>query len=154
MQKVIEPEPLIGWRQVNIHWKAGEVLYLFSIRLPAKFQIEQQQIFNLLTITHSKVLINFVIRFFMFGGYAAGLSIAICYRASKIYALTHNLVTIIKSFCDGSLSELRFRTRFRTKWPFWQFSSPFELRMRIVNSTWHNLMVVEDYRIITLKPFK
>jgi hypothetical protein len=44
VQKVIEPEPLIGWRQVNTRWKAVGVLYLFGIWLSAKFQIEQHQI--------------------------------------------------------------------------------------------------------------
>jgi hypothetical protein len=39
VKKVIEPEPLIGWRQVNTHWKDGGVLYLFDMILSAKFQI-------------------------------------------------------------------------------------------------------------------
>jgi hypothetical protein len=44
IQKVIEPEPLIGWRQVNTPSKAEDVLYLSGIRLSAKFQIKQYQI--------------------------------------------------------------------------------------------------------------
>jgi hypothetical protein len=44
LQKVIEPEPLIGWKQVNTRWKAEDVLYLFGIRLSTKFQIKQYQI--------------------------------------------------------------------------------------------------------------
>jgi hypothetical protein len=44
MQIVIEPEPLIGCSQVNTHWKAEDVLYLFGIRLLAKFQIKQYEI--------------------------------------------------------------------------------------------------------------
>jgi hypothetical protein len=59
---------------------------------------------------------------FLFGGDAAGLSIAICYRTSTSYAPTHNLITIIKSFCDGSLLRLRFRARFLSKLPLWQIS--------------------------------
>jgi hypothetical protein len=31
VQKVIEPEPLIGLRQVNTRFKDGGVLYLFGI---------------------------------------------------------------------------------------------------------------------------
>jgi hypothetical protein len=44
VQIVIEPEPLIGWRQVNTRRKSEDVLYLFGIRLSAKFQIKQYQI--------------------------------------------------------------------------------------------------------------
>jgi hypothetical protein len=39
-----KPEPLIGWMQVNTRWKAVDVLYLFGIWLPARFQIEQHKI--------------------------------------------------------------------------------------------------------------
>jgi hypothetical protein len=41
VQIVIEPEPLIGSRQVNTRWKDEDALYLFGIRLSAKFQIKQ-----------------------------------------------------------------------------------------------------------------
>jgi hypothetical protein len=54
--------------------------------------------FNLLTVARSQDRIIVVIRFFLFGGDAAGLSVAICYGDSKCYEPTHNLVTIIESF--------------------------------------------------------
>jgi hypothetical protein len=44
VQKVIEPEPLIGQRQVNTRWKSSGVLYLFYIQHLVEFQIEQHQI--------------------------------------------------------------------------------------------------------------
>jgi hypothetical protein len=53
--------------------------------------------FNLLTTSHSQDQINVVIRFLLFGGDAVGLSIAICYGASKHYAPTCNLLATIES---------------------------------------------------------
>jgi hypothetical protein len=66
VQKVIKPEPLIGWRQINTRWKAGGVLYHFGIRLSAKFQIQQHQIsiywLLLIVKTESTSLSDFVVR--------------------------------------------------------------------------------------------
>jgi hypothetical protein len=48
---------------------------------------------NLLTAARSQGRIDVVIKFFLFGGDAVGLSVAICYGASKSYAPTCNLAT-------------------------------------------------------------
>jgi hypothetical protein len=80
----------------------------------------------------------------LFGGDVVELSVATRYGASKYYLPTRNIVTIIESFCDGSMLGLRFRARFWTKWPFWRISSPFEPHMRIVNSALCNLIVGKD----------
>jgi hypothetical protein len=53
--------------------------------------------FNLLTAAHIQDRISVVIRFFMFGGNAVGLSIAIHYMDSKSYALLLILQTTIES---------------------------------------------------------
>jgi hypothetical protein len=53
---------------------------------------------NLLTATCRQGRIDALIGFFLSGGDVVGLSIAICYGASKSYASTHNLVSTIKSF--------------------------------------------------------
>jgi hypothetical protein len=39
---------------------------------------------------------------------------------------------------------IHFRARFWTRLPFWQISLPFEPRMRIVNSSWCNLIIEEE----------
>jgi hypothetical protein len=67
--------------------------------------------FNLLTAARSQVQIDVIIWSSLLEGDVAGLSIAIHYRASKSDAPTRNLVTIIESSCDGSLSRLRFWAR-------------------------------------------
>jgi hypothetical protein len=71
-----------------------------------------------LTATCSQGWIDVIISS-LFGGDAARLSVAISYGVSKCYASTHNLVTIIKSFCDGSMMWLCFRARCWTNLPFW-----------------------------------
>jgi hypothetical protein len=70
--------------------------------------------FNLLTAAHSQGWIDVVIRFFLFGGDVVGLSIAIHYGASKIYAPTHNLATyhwilFVMAFCCDYFSEQKFK---------------------------------------------
>jgi hypothetical protein len=69
--------------------------------------------FNLLTAARSQVRINVVIRFFMFGGNATGLSVAIRYGDSKSYAPARNLVTyhwilFAMAFCCDYASEQDF----------------------------------------------
>jgi hypothetical protein len=93
-------------------------------------------------------------QFFLFGGDAAGLSVAIRYGASKSDAPTYNLVTTIESSCDGFLSGFHFQAGFWTKLSFWRISPPFEPRLRIVNSAWHNLIVVEDCCFISPKTYQ
>jgi hypothetical protein len=60
--KVIEPEPLIGWRQVNTRWKAVGVLYLTLI------QISDRTIpdLNLLAAARSQGRFNIDARSFRF----------------------------------------------------------------------------------------
>jgi hypothetical protein len=98
LQKTIAPKPWIGWEQVNTRWKAVDVLYLFGMQFSTRFQKKIASDFNLLTVARSQDRIIVVIRFFLFGGDVAGLSVAICYGDSKCYEPTHNLVTIIESF--------------------------------------------------------
>jgi hypothetical protein len=63
---------------------------------------------------------------FLFGGDAAGLSIATSYGASKSYSPTRNLITTFESSCDGSLLGLRFRARFEPSGRFSGFLLPLE----------------------------
>jgi hypothetical protein len=68
---------------------------------------------NLPTAARSQVRIDVVIGFFMFGGNAAGLSVAIHSRASRIYAPTCNLATyhqilFVMAFCCDYVSEQNF----------------------------------------------
>jgi hypothetical protein len=51
----------------------------------------------------------------LFGGDVVGLSAVTHYGTSKSYAPTRNLVTIIESFCDGSLSGLHFQAGIRNQ---------------------------------------
>jgi hypothetical protein len=67
--------------------------------------------FNLLAAARSQDRIDIVIWSSLFSGDVAGLSVAICYGASKSGTPTHNLVTTIESSCDGSLSRLHFWAR-------------------------------------------
>jgi hypothetical protein len=79
--------------------------------------------FNLLIAARSQGRIDVVIRFFLFGGNAARLSVAICYRAPKSYAPTHNLATyhrtlFVMAFCCAYVSEQNFELNL----PLWQIS--------------------------------
>jgi hypothetical protein len=110
VQKVIEPEPLIGWRQVNTHWKYFDVIYPFSIQLSVRFQKEQHHILIFLTAACSQDRSDIVIGFCLFGGDAVGLSIAIRHGASKSFAATRNLATdhrilSVMAFCCDYIFE-------------------------------------------------
>jgi hypothetical protein len=68
---------------------------------------------NLLTAARSQGRIDVVIKFFLFGGDVVGLSVAICYGASKSYAPTCNLATyhrilFVMPFCCDYASEQDF----------------------------------------------
>jgi hypothetical protein len=68
---------------------------------------------NLLTAAHNQDRIDVVIGFFLFGGDAVGLSVAICYGAFKSYAPTCNLATyhqifFVMTFCCDYISEQNF----------------------------------------------
>jgi hypothetical protein len=65
---------------------------------------------NLPTPARSQGRIDIIIRFFPFEGDVVGLSVAICYGASKIHAPTRNLATyhrilFVMAFCCDYISE-------------------------------------------------
>jgi hypothetical protein len=93
VKKVIEPKPLIGWGQVNTHWKVEDVLYLFWYLTISHISDWTVPDFNLLTVAHSQDWNDVVIRFFLFRGDVDGLSVVIHYRAFKSYAHTRNLAS-------------------------------------------------------------
>jgi hypothetical protein len=126
----------------------------FWYSTPRKISDQTTPDFNLLTAARSQDQIDVIIWSSLFGGDVAGLSVAIRYRASKSNAPTCNLVTTIEFSCDGFLSGLRFRAGFWTKLSFWRISPPFEPRLRIVNSAWHNLIVEEDCCFIAPKTYQ
>jgi hypothetical protein len=97
-------------------------------------------------------------QFFLFGGDAAGLSVAIPYGASKSDAPTRNLITTIESSCDGSLSRLCFWARILNQIAiltvFSSFWIPYENRqLRLTQShRWGRLLFhcPETYRAVLL----
>jgi hypothetical protein len=137
VQKVIEPEPLIGWRQVNTRWKAVDALYLFVLDFQSDFRRNSKRFEFTNCCSESRPIWR---RYwiFWFGGDVARLSVAIHYGASKSDAPTCNLVTTIEYslwwFLDGitflskDLNQIAVLVDFSSLLnPVWESSTLFDV---------------------------
>jgi hypothetical protein len=90
---------------------------------------------------------------FLFKGDVVGLSVVTCYEASTSYAPTHDLtnchrILYVMAFCCNYV----FEQDFEPNCAFGGFLFPFDLRLRIINSAWRNLIIEEDCWFITRSP--
>jgi hypothetical protein len=84
---------------------------------------------------------------FLFGGDAAGLSVAICYGASKSYAPTRNLATyhrvlFVMAFCCDYVSEQNFELNL----PLWQKLFFLRILRASRSKIWVIYHLIESFR--------